>query len=234
MKSKLINADCMSHLPGFADNHFDLAIVDPPYGNNYSMAFDTRMCKPLPNRKAPIERGFYKKKTWDESIPDKEYFGELLRVSKNQIIWGGNYFIQYLYNTKGIIVWDKEKKIPTYADGEMAWSSFDKPLKIFYYLWDGFKQAQQPGKNAKVQGNHKIKEKRIHPTQKPVALYRWLLINYGTKGDRILDTHVGSGSSLVACIMEGFDYVGYEIDKEYYDGAMKRIKAEQQKIDMFK
>jgi len=201
---KFINDDCMKHLPNFADNHFDLAIVDPPYG--------------IGGHK---QRVFNDGKKWDSSIPDDRFFSQLKRVSKNQIVWGGNYFKE-LWPCKGFIIWDKHQPNGlTFAMVELAATSFDIPAKMYFT------------KPAGERGFYTVDEKRIHPTQKPIALYRWLLQNYAQPGDLILDTHVGSGSSLVACEMEGFDYIGYEIDKEYYDGAMKRIKAERNKIDMF-
>jgi site-specific DNA-methyltransferase (adenine-specific) len=231
MKNIVYNMDCLEFMKNCKDNQFDLAICDPPYGINYANNFDTRLCDPIMKRLSPIKRGFYKKCDWDASIPKKKYFDELFRVSKNQIIWGGNYFIEYLYNSKGIIVWDKENKLPTYADGEIAWSSFNKPLKIFYFLWDGFKQAQYPGRSSPVQGNHKIKEKRIHPTQKPIALYKWLLQNYAKPGQTIFDSHVGSGSIRCACYELGFDFVGCELDKDCWKAQEKRFEAFKAKVD---
>ncbi len=230
MKNLVYNCDCMDFMKDIPNNYYDLAITDPPYGINYMNNFSTKLCDPLPNRKAFIKRGFYKKLEKDE-IPKKEYFEELFRISKNQIIWGGNYFINFLYNSKGIIIWDKENKLPSYADGEMAWTSFKKPLKIFYFLWDGFKQAQYEGKNSPVQGNHKIKELRIHPTQKPIALYRWLLKNYAKKGNKIFDSHVGSGSIRCACYELGFDFEGCEIDKDYWKAQEERFKLFKAKTD---
>ena len=186
--NKLYNMDCMEGLKQFPDNFFDLAIVDPPYGIGMDGG----------NRQYTK----YERKTWDRKIPEKEYFEELERVSQNRIIWGGNYF--GLPPTKGFVIWDKTLHGNTFADCEMAWTSFDKVARIY-------------------KCNICHIGKRIHPTQKPVALYKWILSNYAKQGDLILDTHVGSASSLIACYDMGFDYIGFEIDEGYYNAAQKRI-----------
>lgn len=205
--NKFILGDCMKHLPDFADNYFDLAIVDPPYGIK-------RFEKPSGTTRFGSSELMQKNGlTWDKK-PSAEYFKELRRVSKHQIIWGANNFT--LPPTEYFIIWNKMQTVDNFATCEYAWTNSKKPAQMFDYSIHKHNQID-----------------KIHPTQKPVDLYRWLLQNYAKPGDLILDTHVGSASSLVACIMEGFDYVGYEIDKEYYDGAMKRIKAEQQKITLF-
>jgi len=191
-------------LKEFKDNQFDLAIVDPPYGINITKN------KRLNNNS---------KKDWDKEIPTPEYFKELFRVSKNQIIWGGNYFIEYLKSTRCYLNWDKLNHSDTYADCEMAWTSFDKNAKIFKYMWDGNKY----GFIGAIQGVGK-KSIRTHPTQKPIKLYEWLLMNYAKEGDKILDTHLGSGSIAIACHNLGFDLEGYELDNEYFEAANKRLK----------
>jgi len=225
--TEAFNTDCMTAMAQMKDNEFDLAIVDPPYGINYSNNFDQRKDIPPPKveqfkgRKAKFKRGQYEHKEWDESTPIKNYFINLFRISKNQIIWGGNYFI--LPQSRGWIIWDKNNDLPTMSDAELAWTSYDKNVKICYYTWNGFKQAQQIGRNSPHQGASKNKEIRIHPTQKPIALYKWLLKNYAKEGDRILDTHLGSGSSRIAAHDMGFDFVGYEIDKDYFDAQEKRF-----------
>lgn len=155
----------------------------------------------------------------DSCIPKEEYFNELKRVSKHQIIWGGNYFLDHLNATKGMIVWDKGRRGLKFADCEIAWTNIDEPCRIYAYLWDGMRQEDM-----------KNKEHRIHPTQKPVALYKWLLRCYAKQGDKILDTHVGSASSLIACYDLGFDYVGFEIDEEYYRQATKRLEEEKAQV----
>ena len=147
------------------------------------------------------------------------YFKELERVSKQRIIWGGNYFINFLDNTECMIIWDKGKRDLNYADCEIAWTDMDEPSRIFEFLWNGM-----------LQGDMQNKEERIHPTQKPVRLYTWLLSKYAKKGYKILDTHVGSASSLIACERLGFDYVGFEIDKDYFELAKARLDQERNQI----
>jgi site-specific DNA-methyltransferase (adenine-specific) len=194
----LYNQDCTEAMAGFADNQFDLAIVDPPYGIGISSN--------------PV-RQQHKKKQWDNSIPSKKYFKELFRISKNQIIWGGNYFD--LPPTQGFFIWNKKQPHDfSLAMCEYAWCSIQKPAK----MW-----------SLSV-----LKEKRkIHPTQKPVQLYEWLLINNAKEGNKILDTHLGSGSIAIACHNLGYDLEGYELDKDYYIAAKKRLQDHQSQIRMF-
>ncbi len=209
-----ITNECnMELMSRYEDNHFDLAIVDPPYGIGVTKN------KRLNN---------ISNKDWDNEIPKKEYFEELKRVSKNQVIWGGNYFIEHLSNTRCYLNWDKLNHSDTYADCEMAWTSFDKNAKIFKYMWDG----NRYGFIGAIKGVGK-KSIRIHPTQKPVKLYEWLLMNYAKEGDKILDTHLGSGSIAIACHNLKYDLTACELDKEYFEAAMKRIKRHQQQIQMF-
>tara|TARA_Y100001963_G_scaffold53759_1_gene75321 strand:+ start:49 stop:675 length:627 start_codon:yes stop_codon:yes gene_type:complete len=197
--NKLINDDCMNVMKDYEDNHFDLAICDPPYGK-----------KPLRNADGFGSKRKFKKDDdkWDIK-PKKEYFDELFRVSKNQIIWGGNYFIDNLYPTNSIIVWDKLTGKNPFSDCEIAWTSHSSNIKKFTLQWLG-------------SHCHRI-EHLIHPTQKPVKLYEWLLNNYAEKGQKILDTHLGSGSIAIACHYFGVDLLGIEIDKEYYEKAKDRI-----------
>lgn len=209
----IYNEDCLEAMKEMSDNQFDLAIVDPPYGINITKN------KRLHNNS---------KKDWDKEIPTPEYFKELFRVSKEQIIWGGNYFIEYLKNTRCYLNWDKLNHSHTYADCEMAWTSFDKNAKIFKYMWDG----NRYGFIGAIQGVGK-KSIRTHPTQKPVKLYEWLLMNYAKKGDTILDTHLGSGSIAIACHNLGYNLTGYEIDKDYYKAAKKRIEQHKAQIRLF-
>ena len=199
----ITNEDNMQLMSRYDDNHFDLAIVDPPYGIGVTKN------KRLNN---------ISKKDWDNEIPKKEYFKELKRVCKNQIIWGGNYFIEYLRNTRCYVNWDKLNHSDTYADCEMAWTSFDKNAKIFKYMWDG----NRYGFIGAIKGVGK-KSIRMHPTQKPIALYEWLLMNYAKDRDKILDTHLGSGSIALACHNLGFNLTACELDKEYYNAAIKRL-----------
>lgn len=189
-------ADCMEKLPSFPDKFFDLAIVDPPYGigvqtMNYTLSGARRV-----SRKSAANRRDYRRPDCWDIKPDQEYFDELQRVSKAQIIWGGNYFSDMLPPSKGFIVWDKrldEKMSNDFADAELAYISKGLGVaRVFRYLWNGM-----------LQGDMRNKEDRFHPTQKPVALYEWLLYHYAKKGYKILDTHVGSGSSLIACYRGG-------------------------------
>lgn len=207
------NMELMARYP---DKYFDLAIVDPPYGIGESnKQRKNTPCKKWKSAKNNIQ---YIKKEWDSNIPDIKYFNELKRVSKNQIIWGGNYMTNYLEPKMGWIFWDKKTGENDFSDGELAWTSFDKALRKFEWLWSGFKK-QQP-------------EERLHPTQKPVTLYKWLLDKYAKDGDKILDTHLGSGSIAIACHEYGFDLTACELDKEYYEKAIQRINnhTNQQKL----
>ena len=207
MTIKLLNIDCMDYMKGLEDNSFDLAIVDPPYGINFGQFNRTNKQKNGKRYKADK----YKNSDWDSSIPDEKYFSEIRRVSRNQIIWGGNYFLDYLGSMRCFIFWYKKNPAPNFSDGEIAWTSFDKVAKCF---------------ELQCFGNVGGDKKRIHPTQKPVKLYDWLLSNYANEGDRILDTHLGSGSSAIAAHYGGFDFVGMELDKDYYDAACKRFEQE--------
>ena len=208
------NMDCMDGMKEFPDQYFDLAIVDPPYGINI-------VGKNVIKNKSDSDRIFNTE--WDKEIPNKNYFDELKRVSKEQIIWGGNYFLDILGYCKAPIIWDKLNGDSLYADGEMAWTSkgLPKNLKIFRHQWCGaFKASER-------------KMIKIHPTQKPVALYRWLLEHYAKEGDKILDTHVGSASSLIACREMGFKYVGFEIDEDYFNDAKKRLDQAENQVNIF-
>ena len=200
-KIEVTNEDNMALMARYPDNHFDLAIVDPPYGIGFS------------NKVRDIKR-----KKWDNSIPDDEYFKELFRVSKNQIIWGGNYY-PYLWNNgcRCFIFWNKDVNFDRYSAGELAFTSFNKPAKYFYYAWNGLADG--------IKGRNK-KQKTIHPTQKPIQLYKWLLQNYAKENDKILDTHLGSGSIALACHELGFNLTACELDTEYYEAAYKRFKEQ--------
>lgn len=208
---KYILGDCMEHLVNYKDNHFDLAVVDPPYGidlANMNMGAGNK-----PKHCNKKRRGF-NAKNWDLETPTNDYFNELKRVSKNQIIWGGNYF--NLGVCYGFCIWDKGSPDGmSFSDCEFAWHSFKKVAKLYKY------------------STYKNKGTKIHPTQKPVALYRWILQNYAKPNDLILDTHVGSASSLIACHMEGFDYVGFEKDEDYFRDSTKRLQQHLSQIRMF-
>ena len=204
----------MKTVPG---KYYELAIVDPPYGIGESNK--QRKNTPCKRWKSAINNIPYEKKEWDGEIPDKEYFVELMRISKNQIIWGGNYMTDYLYPSMGWIFWDKQTGESDFSDGELAWTSFNKALRKFTWLWSGFKK-------------HKP-EDRIHPTQKPVALYKWLLKNYAKPNDKIFDSHVGSGSIRIACHDMGFDFEGCELDEDYWKAQEERFKSHTMQGDLF-
>ena len=192
--------DCIEGMKQFPDKFFDLAVVDPPYGiggdKQINYGSTTRVCHTL--------------KDWDNALPIAEYWEQLFRVSKNQIVWGGNYFIEHLFNTKSFIVWDKMNGGNNMADCELAWTSFNKPVRLIRrHIFSGI-------------GNTNYKT--IHPTQKPIELYCWIFKNYASDGNLILDTHLGSGSSRIAANKAGLDFVGFEIDREYYDNGNTRFK----------
>jgi site-specific DNA-methyltransferase (adenine-specific) len=201
--NQLYLMDCMEGMKQFPDKYFELAIVDPPYGLPKDSTHGRGKLKNRILNNGSLE-------LWDKQ-PSPEYFKELRRVSVNQIIWGGNYFD--LPPTRGIICWDKCQPWKNFSQWEMAWTSFNKPAALFKF-------------------DNRTKDK-IHPTQKPVALYKWLLKNYAKPGDKILDTHVGSASSLIACYDMGFDYIGFEIDEDYYNMAQKRIEEHKAQLRMF-
>lgn len=254
--------DCMDFLKDMPDKSIDLAVCDPPYGINVGKASmgmggaklhtetDLRAGRrkqaiyPI-RRQAQPEMGgariggakpFGKNqnrgqaiispkiyKAFDDSrTPGAAYFEELRRVAKNIILWGGNYFLDYLGATECLIVWDKRRRGLNFADCEIAWTNIKQPCRIFEFKWNGM-----------LQEDMKNKEYRIHPTQKPVELYKWILSHYAKPGDLILDTHVGSGSSLVACREMGFKYIGIEIDPDYYEEAKKRVDAAEAQVNIF-
>ena len=200
----IYNQNCMEAMKEMSDNQFDLAIVDPPYGIADNPSRHKGSGK-LKNRF--LNKNADKFAEWDKA-PNQLYFDELFRVSKNQIIWGGNYFL--LPATRGFVIWDKQQPFPNFSACEYAYLSFQVPSKIY------------------VQAVTRTKEKKIHPTQKPVKLYEWLLMNYAKEGDTILYTHLGSGSIAIACHNLGFELTGYEIDKEYFEAANKRIEQHKQ------
>lgn len=212
----LHNVDCMEFMRGLPDKAYDLAIVDPPYGiDAYS--------KGTMGGGVLAKQSKYKPTTWDNSAPDGDYFKELRRVSVNQIVWGANHFIDQLpFRSPCWLVWDKVNGDNNFADCELAWSSFPTAVRQFRFRWQGM-----------LQGNMAAKEDRIHPTQKPVALYRWLLQNYAKPGQRILDTHGGSMSIAIACDIEGFDLTLCEIDKDYFEAGKKRLADHQSAPRLF-
>ena len=208
--SEVYLEDCVKALKRYADNHFDLAIVDPPYGIGAE------------NHAGNADNGWkqWDKKDWDSSIPNEEYFTELFRVSKNQIIWGGNYFANLLPNSQGWIFWDKGQRNFSLADGELCWTSFKKSTRVF--------------EMARAKAKASIGYEKIHPTQKPVELYDFCL-NFAKleQGNLILDTHLGSGSSRIAAYKGGFNFVGFEIDAEYYEKQEKRFNDFKSQLRLF-
>jgi len=203
-KIEVTNEDNMELMSRYEDNHFDLAIVDPPYGIsiNKQSGFGT------------LNKD--KSKEWDNETPDLKYFNELFRVSKNQIIWGGNYFLDYLSNTSCFLSWDKMNGTNDMADFELAWTSFDSPTRRFslHHFSAGYGD-------------------KIHPTQKPIKLYNWILDNYAKEGDKILDTHLGSGSIAIACHYRGFDLTACELDEDYFNSFLKRFEHQTKQLKMF-
>ena len=215
---QITNEDNMALMARYPDNYFELAIVDPPYGIGEDGGKSESRCK-----KTKVKANSFKKKNWDSFAPNMNYFIELKRVSKNVIIWGANHFIENIPNSNSScwIVWDKDNGENDFADCELAYCSFNTAVRKIKFKWHGM--LQQDMKN---------KETRIHPTQKPVSLYKWILDKYAKQGDKILDTHLGSGSIAIACHDYGFDLTACELDKEYFDKAMERINnhVAQQKL----
>ena len=207
----LITNECnMELMARYEDNYFDLAIVDPPYGINASKGVGLHSRKKFQKSN----------KDWDNKTPNQKYWDEIFRVSKHQIVCGANYFLEYLYSSKSFICWVKNNPAPNFAQAEFLWTSTDVNGKVY----DSGKQIQ-----------HEIMWEggSIHPTQKPVKLYEWLLMNYAKEGDKILDTHLGSGSIALACHNLGYDLTACELDKDYYDAAIKRIDQHKAQIRMF-
>lgn len=220
----LYNMDCMEGLKGIPDGCFDLAIVDPPhFSGPERREYYGREISPI-----GVKRLYRKSKRWE--VPGQEYFDELFRVSKNQIIWGCNYF-DFRFGP-GRIVWDKCNGKSSFSDAEIAYCSVHDSVRLYRYMWNGMMQGKSMMQGDVQQGNKALNERRIHPTQKPVNLYKWLLHTYARPGDVILDTHVGSGSSLIACEEMGYVWVGFEIDPDYCGAAQNRIDQYRQQIRM--
>ena len=206
-KINITNEDNMALMARYPDNYFDLAIVDPPYG------LGDRLSNGGGKRKDDPSRLLYVDKQWDV-LPTEEYWNELFRVSKNQVVFGANYFLEYLPNTRGFVCWDKNQAMPTLSACELVWTSFDKP--------------------AKIMKKSSTDLTRFHPTQKPIFVYEFMLQYCGCKeGDTILDTHLGSGSSRIACWDMKFDFTGIELDKEYFDASVKRFNTHKSQLKMF-
>jgi site-specific DNA-methyltransferase (adenine-specific) len=210
---ELLNCDCMDYMKNVPDKYFDLAIVDPPYGIGMDGTHFMASTSATKGKN-------YGNKNWDSSIPTEDYFIILERISKNRIIWGFNYFPQYF--GCGINVWDKDNGESIHSDCELAYNSQIKSIRKFRFKWQGM-----------LQENMKYKEYRIHPTQKPVQLYMWLLKNYAKPDFKIIDTHLGSGSSAIAAYDFGCDFVGTEIDLDYYTAAVKRFEIHKMQQKLF-
>ncbi|EQB20067.1 Adenine-specific methyltransferase [Dehalobacter sp. UNSWDHB] len=209
--NRLYCMDCMQGMKEFPDKFFDLAIVDPPYGIGIDGQKKSINKNPKHNRKEHAKKG------WDTMPPDEAYFRELERVSKKQVIWGGNYFVPMLSQAhKGWLVWDKGQRGLTMSDCELAYTSFDTPTRVFT-----LNRVE-----LQVEGT-------IHPTQKPIRLYEWVLSLFAKQGYKILDTHTGSASSLIACYRYGLDYVGFEIEEDYFAAAQRRLETEKSQIRLF-
>ena len=228
---ELLNVDCMEYMAGLPDKAFDLAIVDPPYGIGVNKMFIAKDRKD-PRNGRTIKCKRTKRGDWDANRPSREYFDELRRVSEHQIIWGGNYFADMLPASMGWAVWDKVNGGSDQADCELAWTSFERAIRQLRFMWH-IAQGISPERGHIAQGDVRLREARIHPTQKPVALYRWLLKNYAKPGQRILDTHGGSMSIAIACDIEGFDLTLCEIDKDYFEAGKKRLEQHQAQPRLF-
>jgi len=208
----IYNEDSLQALRAMRDKQFDLAIVDPPYGigaggNNFK------------NGTSKNKTIGYKDNDWDLHIPHAAYWDELFRVSKNQIVWGGNYMTAFLPPKSCWLFWDKGTGDNSYADGELAWTSFDGAMRKITKTWVG--------------ANAKDETERIHPTQKPIYLYKWILDRFAKEGFKVLDTHLGGGSIAIACWDMGFDLTAYEIDKEYFDAACKRLENHKKQLTLW-
>ena len=211
IKSEVFLLDCVEGMKAYPDNHFDLAIVDPPYGID------------MANKINSVTGGIkHNAKDWDKYTPTQEYWDELFRVSKNQIVWGGNYFMSKIQRDSPCwIFWDKNNGDSLFADGEMAWTSFDSPVRLAKIHWCGSAAKHETGQN------------KIHPTQKPIKLYDWLLMKYAKQNDLILDTHLGSGSSRIAAHKNGFDFTGFEIDPDYFRDGNRRFEDYKKQLRLF-
>lgn len=227
----LFLGDCIEGMKAMSDKAFDLAIVDPPYGRGEDGG--TNRCHGVKQKNGSVLQcmdGGYQKKDWDREPPTLEYFTEVQRVAKHQIIWGINYYPVALPG--GRIIWDKVNDGADQSGAEIAYNSLNERVDMVRYMWRGMMQGVSTRRGTIQQGNKALNEKRIHPTQKPVKLYGWLLDEYAKPGDEILDTHLGSGSSVIACLERGLRVTAYEIDPDYFSAACERIEATQKQLKL--
>ena len=225
MNSVAYNMDCMEAMRAMPDNVFDLAVVDPVYGDVTGGGYTTSKWDGQAHHigSCAADELAYHREVWNQPKTPPEYFKELFRVSKNQIIWGGNFFVESLPSSQGWIVWDKQRPDGiTFSDCELAFTSFNVGLRIFRFMWNGM-----------LQGNMKNKQHKIHPTEKPIALYAWIFQKYAKPGDKILDTHLGSGSSRIAAWDAGLDFTGYEIDETYFRLQEERFERHTAQMNLF-
>jgi site-specific DNA-methyltransferase (adenine-specific) len=229
--SEVYNEDNMIGMARFPDKFFDLATVDPEWGRGEDGGKNRgKLVRQKSGARTYVPSGDYKKKSWDRQPSGEEYFKELFRVSKHQIIWGCNYF-PVLFGP-GRIIWDKCNDGSDQSAAEIAYNSLTTRVDMFRYMWRGMLQGKSIKEGTVQQGNKKLNEKRIHPTQKPVKLYNWILLKYAQPGFKILDTHMGSQSSRIAAFNMGFDYWGWEIDNEYFEAGNKRFKEQTAKLKL--
>lgn len=219
-KLSIYNMDNMELMKQIPDKYFDLAIIDPPYGISADKDFHRKSGYKGTNQKA--KNSSFLIKNWDNETPSKEYFLELFRISKNQVIWGGNYMIENINkNSNCWIVWDKDNNTSDFADCELAWTSFKSAVRKIKLKWNGMLQCDMANK-----------ETRIHPTQKPISLYSWILEKYAKKGMKIFDSHLGSGSNAIACHYAEMEFIGCELDIDYYNDSIKRIKENTRQLSL--
>lgn len=220
LENKIINADCLDILKQMPDKCIDLVLTDPPYG--IGVGKKTYIYDGKKHGNAATKRKSYEEKDWDNKIPQKEIFNEIFRISKNQIIFGGNYFIENLYNSNCWIVWNKLNGKNDFADCELAWTSFNSAVRKYEFLWNGM-----------LQQNMKEKEVRIHPTQKPVDLFGQIIRDYSNEGDLVLDCFSGSGTTAIACHNLKRRFICIEKDKDYYEASVKRLEDAQKQLELF-
>ena len=244
MKSEAFNIDNMIGMKEFPDNYFDLAVPDPEYGlgedgrktRGRSLRRDNSPITSIDHRNGAIIKvkpKDYKINSWDEKPPNQTYFTEVIRVSKTCIIWGSNnFYFKEKLSSSGRVIWDKVNGDNDFSDCEIAWTNCHNKTRFVVFKWAGFMQGVGFGRNSQ-HGDHAKKEFRIHPTQKPIALYEWIFKNYAEEGQKILDTHLGSGSSRIAAYNYKMDFTGYEIDKDYFEASEKRFQNHVAQLKMF-